>query len=387
MALHIFLFLFLLLPSLLEGLGLWTDRRIFLLYFSTFSTFFYIHTMSSPIPVKIPLKAGISYLLFLCFASISTFFYSFDKQISFELLLFYYSCFLLFIFFYSYKKEGNIFIQYTLILLGVLFTSYSFLLPFFRSKNLSYLLPVFEKQFIFASFGGHNHLGDIVGLLVLILTYYLFQKKWVIFPFFVFFCVMVLISFSRSAYVSLFLVFIFMLFHFRKTIHSFLLPLFFLLLSIIMLTTYLVSIQLPSHSPFFKLQTYGKKIFKISPRDILSDHDIFLKQSLNSIQKHPLYGVGGGNFIMVSQYNSAHNTISDSAHSLFLELATEQGILATVCFLFFILFIVIKISKLNSLPGFLFLYLLFNFQTDYTYQVYSLFLIWIILASMSQCEE
>ncbi|MFH0772788.1 MAG: O-antigen ligase family protein, partial [bacterium] len=381
MALHVLLFLFLLIPSLLEGLGLWVDRRIFLLYFSTISSFFYIYGSFFPVPIKIPLKAGISYVSFLFFLSISTFFFSLDKQTSFELLLLYYSSFLFFIFFYNRKKSTYWFAYYFPIVLGVFFTCYSFLLPFFRQKGLNLLLPVIEKQFVFASYANHNHLGDLMGLLVIILSYYCFQKKWAFVPFFLFFSVILIVSFSRSAYVAFFIVFILMLFYARKRISSFLLPLFFLFLSTIIFITYLTSVQQPVGSPFFTLQTFGKTVLNISPRDTISGRDVFVKQALLSIQKYPLFGIGGGNFIIASQNNIINTVFSDSAHNIFLQLATEQGVFATLCFLLFVFLVLRRVFLSPSLPGFLFLYLLLNFQTDYTYQIYSLFLFWIILSA------
>jgi hypothetical protein len=145
--------------------------------------------------------------------------------------------------------------------------------------------------------------------------------------------------------------------------------------------------QLPTHSPFFKLQSYTKNAIKMTPRDVLSGHDIYLKQAQLSIQKYPFFGVGGGNFVMASKNNILSNNLSDSAHNIFLELTTEQGIFATTCFLIFILFIAINVISAPSLSGFLFLYLLINFQTDYTYQLYSLFLFWIILSSVNYTEK
>ena len=386
MILSALLSLFLLLPSLLEGVGLWADRRAFLLFFSIVPILLYSSLSSFFHPIKIPLKAGIAFFCFLFFSGISTFFFSFDKQASFELLLFYYSSFLLFIFFYNHKKEGTRFAHYFPVILGIFFACYSLLLPFLRQGGVNSLLPVIEKQFIFPSYSGHNHLGDFLGLLLIILLFYGFKKKWVILPF-LFFFAMFLVSFSRSAYIALFAVCILMLAYARKKISSSFLPFIFLFLSLIVFTTYLLSAQQPARSPLARLQSYARITLALSPRAILSEHDTLMKQALSSIQKHPFFGIGGGNFIIASQQNEKNDTVSDSVHTIFLELATEQGILATLCFLLFIIFISRHILSFPSLPGFLFLYLLVNFQTDYTYQIYSLFLFWIILSSLSYSEK
>ncbi|MCX6731066.1 MAG: O-antigen ligase family protein, partial [Candidatus Roizmanbacteria bacterium] len=387
MALYILFFLLFLIPSLLEGIGIWVDHRIFLLYFSSIPILFYFYLSTFLKSITIPLKTSILYIFFLLFMTISTFFFSVDKQTSFELLLFYYSSFLLFIFFYNYKKGGK-WLSYSFpIVLGIIFTIYSYLLPFFKLKGLHFLLPIGEKQFVFASYVNHNHLGDFLGLFLIILCWYGLQKKWSLLPIFLFFLTIFISSFSRSAYLSFFIVILMMLFYNRNKLSSLILPLVFLLLSSVIFATYMLSIQQPKNSPFYSLQQYGKTTFHMIPRDVLSARDIFIKQALLSIQKSPLFGIGGGNFIVASRNNILNNAQSDSAHNIFFELATEQGLLATFCFILFIFLISKCVLFTPTLPGFLFLYLLFNFQTDYTYQVYSLFLFWIILSSLTFTEK
>lgn len=390
MASQVFIFLSLFVPSLFEGLGLWVDHRVFLFYFSVLSTFLYVSlsfSLKPPEHIKIPMRAGLLWIFFLIFSIISTFFFSVDKQVSFEMLLLYYSCFLLFIFFYNYKKITHWYIYYLPVILGVFFTCYSFILPFLKQKGFNFLLPVFEKQFVFASYTGHNHLGDFIGLLLIIFTYLSFKKKLVFLSFFTFFLVILITSFSRSAYWAFFVVFVLMLFHYRKKLSSHLLPLFFFFLALIMFVTYLFSVEQPLNSPFLKVQIYGKRIFNVAPRNIISSRDIYAKQALYSIKEHPFFGVGGGNFLVVSKRNIIMNNFSDSAHNIFLELTTEQGILAAFFFFILVLYISRQALVSPSLPGYLFLYLLLNFQTDYTYQIYSLFVFWIILSALVSAEK
>jgi len=386
MILHILLIIFLLIPSLAEGLGLGVDRRISLLYFSTIASFLYIYLLFLPKPIKMPLKAGILYLLFLFFSIVSALFFSLDKQVSFELFLLYYSSFLFFIFFYNQKKVISHFIYYLPVVLGTCFSLYSYILPFFKQNGFNFLLPIGEKQFIFAWYGGHNHLGDYLGLLIIVLLSYCFKKKWVFFFVSIFFYILI-VSFSRSAYMALFFVGTFMLFQERKRLSSLFLFIFLLISSFILFMTYLVSMQQPSTSPFYQVQSYINSSLHFSPRDLISGRDLYMKQAILSIQKNPLFGIGGGNFIIASQNNIINNNYSDSAHNVFLELATEQGILATACFLLFSILITKRVFQSPSISGFLFLYLLLNFQTDYIYQIYSIFLFWIILSSVAYSEK
>ena len=388
MIFHVLIFIFLLVPSLLEGLGLIVDTRLFLLYFSLLPSIFYIFTTMRERQIKVPIKASAAFFLFLFFSAISTFSFSLDKQASFELLLFYLSCFLLFIFFYNHKKDGEPFIYYFLPVLGTLFTFYSFLIPFFKQKGLSFLTPIIEKQFVFPTYANHNHLGDFLGLLVLILSYLFFKKArmWFL-PLLLFFFGVMIFSFSRSAYVAFFIVFIFMLFYFHKKISRLLLPFILFFLSLILFTTFIISIELTSSSPFFKAQTYIKTVFNVIPREPLSSHDIYLKQALISIQQYPFFGIGGNNFILASKKTALYQNSTDSVHSLFFQMGAEQGIVATLFFLVFVAFVLIRLFRFPTLPGFLFLYLLFNFQTDYTYHIYSFFLLFIILSSLSYSEK
>lgn len=388
MAMYILFFLFIIIPSILEGIGIWVDRRIFLLFFSSIVILFYFYSTTTRVKsIKIPLKAGIIYLCFLCFSAISTFFFSVDKQNSFELLLFYYASFLFFIFFYNHKDVTNWIAHYFSIILGIFFTFYSVLLPIFTFIGLHFLQPISEKQFVFASYLNHNHLGDFLGLLLVVLCYYSLQRKFILIPFIAVFFIVFIGSFSRSAYIAFLIVFLLMLFDNRKKVPSFVLPLVFLFLSTIVFATYMISIQQPKNSAFYSLQEYGRKVLHFTPRETISGHDIFIKQALLSIGKFPYFGVGGGNFITASRNNIIDNTQSDSAHNIFFELATEQGIIAALCFGLFIFLISKYTFSIPTLPGFLFLYLLINFQTDYTYQVYFLFLFWIILSSVVYAEK
>jgi len=383
----IFFILFIFIPFFLEGLGIWVDRRIFLLYYSSIPSFFYIYTSFIFKKIKIPLMAGLLYFLFLFFSAISTLFFSLDKHVSFELFFLHYSSFLLFLFFYNFKKSTVLLSCYLPIILGFLFTVYSFLLPFFKSKGFTSLIPLFEKQFVFASYTNHNHLGDFLGLLVLVTFYYLIHKKWSALPFFLFFFGIMMLSFSRSAYLAFFIVFILILFFYRKNISTLILPFVLFILSLMLFATFIISIQVPINSPFYKIQTLLKTSLDVSPRETISARDIYFKQAFISINKYPFFGIGSGNFLIASKSNVISSNSSDSAHNIILELATEQGLFATIFFLLFIFLITKHALTNSSLSGFLFLYLLINFQTDYTYQVYSLFLFWIILSSLSYSEK
>lgn len=384
---HSLLFFIFLGSSTLEGLGLWADRRMFLLFFSTISTACYVLIFSTDSPIKVPLKAGIAYIGFLVFAGTSTFLFSIDKQVSFELLFFYFACFLYFIFFYNYKERFSRYMTYVPIIIGCFYTLYSLSIPLIKKQGWNLLLPTHEKQFVFASYLNHNHLGDYVGLAVVFFAYYLFQKKWIaVFPLFISFFVLIL-SFSRSAYTALFGTLLFIVLSTRKKFSILTASLLGGFLILIMLSFYLISTKQPINSPFFGAQSFIKKTFKVSPRNTIPARDIFIQQSIISIKNHPLFGIGGGNFSFASKHNIIEGNLSDSAHTIFLELATEQGLISTFFFLFFLILIIGNVISNPSLPGYFFIYLLINFQSDYTYQIYGLFLIWVIFIGLSYAEK
>ncbi len=388
MQLNIILLIFFFIPSFLEGLGLWVDRRLFLLYFTCISTFFYLFLSFSSKSLKIPFKVTYLFVLFLFFSLISSLLFSLDKQNSFELFLLFYSSFLLFIFFYNYKKEGVNFIYFFCIILGLFLCAYSFCIPFFQQKNWSFLIPTSEKQFVFPFYNNHNHLGDFIGLPLTIALYYILKEKRYlnIFPFLFCFAVIIITS-SRSAYLSCFVLCLILLLYFRKTISAKILPVFFIFLSSLVYIAYIISFPQKTDSFFYKPQKYIETILHSPSRNLLEGHDVFIKQAIFSAIKHPLFGVGGGNFLLASVQHNENHAISDSAHNIFFELAAEQGLLATLFFLLLIGLIIKQILKRPSLSGFLFFYLLFNFQTDYTYQIYSFFLLLIIFGSLSYQEN
>ena len=363
-------------------MGFKTYHQYFLLYYLIVPTLLYLYIFIKSHPLHFPPRLTFFSILFFSLGIISLFF-SHDKQTSFEYFLFHISLFLIFIFFYNFKKTGEQFVYLLICLLGLFFIGYS-LFPFFP--------PHLEKQVVLASYASHNHLGDFLGLfLILLLSYhkrFFFIAFFSIFWFFIF-------SFSRSAYLAFVLTAGLFFIQHRHTIRRSYFYIAAISMGIILIVFALVSSQnITPTSSLFNPQQYFSKTMILNPRDLFSGRDIFAKQALQSMKEYPLFGIGAGNFLKASLKYNVGNNISDSAHNIFLEVATEQGIPAALLLLAIALLVLSSIlnhppaCRQAGLPlGYLFLYLLINFQTDYTYQIYLFLILTTIIAATAYKEK
>ena len=376
---NILLFLFFLIPMILEGIGIKVLHQFFLLYYFAVPTFLYFYLFTKSHPLHLPPRLTLLSFLFFLLGEVSLFF-SYDKQTSFEYFLFTLSLFLIFIFFYNFKKTGEQFVYLFICLLGLFFIGYS-LFPLFP--------PHLEKQVVLASYASHNHLGDFLGLLLILLLTFRNKKHpflllaafFSIFFFFIF-------SFSRSAFMAFLVTAGLFFIQKYRTIRRTYLYMGAISLGIVLIVFSLVSSQnISQTSPLFYLQKYVSKTMVLYPRDFLSGRNEFAKQALQSIKENPFFGIGAGNFIKTSLKYNTNNNISDSAHNIFLEVATEQGIPAALLLLVIVLLILSSIFNHPLSIFYFFLYLLINFQTDYTYQIYLFLILATIIAATMYKEE
>jgi len=358
-----------------EGLGLlkfnYFYYQYFLLFFPSLLYLYLIFIKRKKL--SIPVFPILFYLLYIAFTLTSSLFFSLDKQVSFEKTLVLIGLLFIFIFFYNFKDLGNKLIKF-LPFLGLILSSIYLLL--LRFKNL---IPVTEKQFVWPIYGGHNHLGDFLGLVIIILFWQLLDKKRIskllyLILFLLFFC----FSFSRSAYIALALTVFLILLTLKKKIFS-AKSLFLILLPLIL--TILITFKFKI-KPLTDTQKYFSKNFSLN-KELFSGRDEYFRQSWESFKEKPFFGVGPGNFVYASKKYDDKNIFSDSAHNLFLEILVENGIFATLFWLFFTALIIFQAIKHKALAGFLALYLLFNFQMDYTYQIFSFGLLFLITSALA----
>ena len=208
------------------------------------------------------------------------------------------------------------------------------------------------------------------------------QKRKILKTFFILSILGIILSGSRGAWLSIIFPLMILFYLFFKQIEPFLsrrvfvpLILFFLLFAI--------SVFYPP--VFYKFQSWQ------SGQDISSDSLIFFKrarsisdidevsnkgrieiwrQTIFSIARHPILGIGIGNYPLALDQNISAAKRGSSAHNLYLDIATETGILGILAFLA-ILYFILKKS-----------WMIFRKSPDNLYKFYALcfgvFLIWIL---------
>lgn len=111
----------------------------------------------------------------------------------------------------------------------------------------------------------------------------------------------------------------------------------------------------------------------------------FFDQAIHSINEKPWFGIGPGNFVDASIKYTKIVVNTDSSHNLFFDLAVEEGLTGLVLFILFLISVLVTVFKKSVkedsdwLVFILIISQLVNFQTDYSFRIYSLFLIFIIL--------
>ncbi|MBI5123624.1 O-antigen ligase family protein [Candidatus Roizmanbacteria bacterium] len=365
---------FILTPLIIEGLGVFSQRTYLGYYYLILPLCLFIFSLIKKKPIRFPTIASIFFILFLIFSLISSLNFSVDKQISFEWWLFYLANFLVFIFFYNFKSEAERLIKLVIVMATVIFVA-GFLLKvlfpnFFLIKNL----PVREFNLFFSFYTyAHNHLGDFLGLsLILIFAGLIKNIKRVYLASFFALVILFLYSFSRSAYLSLSLVIsIFILqFRDRRVVIFFSTVLFFVI------------------AFFFLISSPYGKLFHLPQKQFFNNRENYWQQGIQAIKEKPIFGFGMGNFGYASQkYRSNYYTSTQTAHNFLLENFVENGLLATLPLIIFLTLLLLSAWRRQSVFSLLFFYLFFIFQTDYIYGMYSVMVLFMILAAIVYEEK
>jgi len=297
-----------------------------------------------------------------------------DKQTSFEWWLFYLVGFLVFIFFYNFKLEAEKIIKSVIVMATTTFVTGFLIKAFFPNLFFIKNLPACEFNLFFSFYTyAHNHLGDFLGLsLIMILTGLVKNiKKTSLILFFVL-SILFFYSFSRSAYLSLSLVITIFMFRFRNR------------RIIIFSSTVLFSIV----TFFFLTSTPYGKLFHLPQKNLFDSRENYWQQGIQAIKEKPVFGFGMGNFGYASQkYRSNYYTFSETAHNFLLENFVENGLLTTLPLIIFLTLVLLSAWRRRSIFSFLFFYLFFIFQTDYIYRMYSIMVLFMILAAIVYEEK
>ncbi|MDO8269570.1 MAG: O-antigen ligase family protein [Candidatus Levybacteria bacterium] len=391
----------------LEGLGVKFGREATLFLIIFLFPILFVHMFFHKKSIVFPKMISVFFLLFIVSTLISTVI-SVNVTQSIQYLLLTISLFLVFLLSYNYKGELKKPITIFIFASSILFSLYSLCL---NLNFLNFFIPENGYQFVFSRFASHNHLGDFLALPIIICIYYLYnrtgkqvsilkasinlksliinQNSNSIFLSVTYLLVatpFVIFSYSRSSYLTIALCTLFIHIFYIKNKHSAVHKMTSrLLIMIIVLSTiffFITTTQQAERQPLASrinnllVQKTGLKY-----KDILGERPEYVRQSLLSAQKNPIFGIGPDNFQSASkQYSKPSVRVTTSAHNIFLEILVGQGILGLLPFVGLILVILIK-SRKNAL-FFAMLAMLINFQTDYTYQISSFMLLFFALAGI-----
>jgi len=380
-----FFFITLTFPFIIEGLGIRFIRDD-IGYYYLFLPIILFFIPERKKEIHWPVWPTLFFGLFIFFSLVSSLFFAVDKQLAFEKTLFYLASYLIFIFFYNQKDRAKKYLSVTVFLgTGIFIVIFLAFKLFFTRWVGNSLITGSEYNFIAALHGEHNHLGDFLGITLIYLLFSFFKtKKRSLLAVFLLVFYFFLISFSRSAYWAFIIVMIMLTFlRNKELIFGFLklerLIIFFTIIATVCLTVF---VSINRHSYYFDKEIKPYLITTLSSR--LN----YWQQAKDSIVQRPFFGVGPGNFGSLSNhYRQQPNDWTDTAHNIFLQILAENGGLAFVGFALFILIIVVSAVKNFSLYSLLFFYLLFNFQTDYTYQIYSFFIFFMIVTGLIYEEK
>lgn len=383
---QVFFCIFLALILIFEGLGLPNGREISFYFILIMPFFLFLLDFTHKRPIIFPKKISLLFFLFLAFSFVSTIL-SVDIQRSFEYFLFCSSLFLIFVYIYNHQSELNKPLIFLLFVFSVIYFAYSIIIKFLYNQSWVFgLIPKSGYQFVYPFFQGHNHLADflVVGLILLFYSFVKTRQKWYLF-FFLFFLPPFLLSYSRSAYISLSLTSALLTFFFIKTKKMKILSVSSLLLAIIFLISsffLFIGVEQARKNPI--LRPYHKiliKKFELEKKELVANRDQYLLQALSSFAEKPFFGIGPNNFTYASKkYSNIPFSWVESSHNLFLDILVESGFFA-FCF-FFLTILLIVAASFKKADGlfFVFLAMLINFQTDYTHRIYSFSLLFFIIA-------
>ncbi|PIY69248.1 hypothetical protein COY90_01640 [Candidatus Roizmanbacteria bacterium CG_4_10_14_0_8_um_filter_39_9] len=224
-------------------------------------------------------------------------------------------------------------------------------------------------QFILPSHGSHNHLGDLAGLffssLISFTSQYIFTGLLMGFT-----LTIMAISFSKSAFLGVLVVLA--LVTFQKKGKYFLLSFLIVIFSLCIIGLYTQEL---SKIPLIHAgQQIMQKKLHLAPKPILSVRDYYFPQVIRAWQTAPLeqlfFGFGSGNYIYPSiKTGSTTELTPTETHNIFLSILAENGPLSLLWFAVFCILILFYGLKAHNKSFYLFIFLLVNFQTDFTYSI------------------
>jgi O-antigen ligase len=334
-------------------------------------------------PILFPRNISLAFAGFVFFSYIS-FLFSDNMIFSGAYLLLYITSFLIFLFVTTFQKSLLPLIKTVVFVSTLFFTAYSAVINTFPDK-LRFLIPAEGYQIVHSRFGSHNHLGDflIVPISYCIYMYILHRQRFYLaiiafcYPFYI-------LSYSRSAYLSLFITTILIFIYLRH--HNIVSTIVIMVILVTSTVFFAVTVIEPKYEhsqiPLYSVIREALNL----PYKGMGDREQYVDQAILSVREDPFFGRGPGNFLDASlQYAQPHKGTS-TAHNIFLDMIVENGALAFTCFLI-VIFLILR-STLTNISALTFptIALLLNFQTDYTHRINLFLLLFFILAGLQYKE-
>ncbi len=258
---------------------------------------------------------------------------------------------------------------FTLLIYVIFILSAALFIGHLVNPSYFHFLSPSPYQFVLPSWGDHNHLGDLAGL---VCTLLLLSPPHLLIgiPFFLFAFVIMAVSFSKSAFLG-FIIAVFVLGLKKKGIFR------LYLLTAALLSLFIVAIytkELSSIPPIATIQKVMTHSLKLSPKPLLSVRDIYYPQVFRAWKSAPLeqilFGVGPGNYIYSSVKTGVSSDLTPTeTHNIEMGIIVENGALACLWFCLFCCLIIFIGIKNNNPYSYVFIFLLTNFQTDYSYAI------------------
>lgn len=357
-----FYFLFILI-LLLDALSLSGVKAIEYLLILQAPIFLFLLDFLGKKTIKIPKKFFILQFLFLIFFIIANIFSSNRDGFIYGLGL-YTALILISIYSYNHKEELKSTLKKLIIVLSLVFVVMNFfkpqlikLIPFFALNN-SHLISYTSLT--------HNHLGDFLVLPLAILIIEMLNKVTrAKLLFFVIIFVSYIFSYSRSAYLSLITTLILLIyFIFRK---------FSLNKKTVIIVSLLISTLFLFFSPVLTRLSFKER----GEKNFFGYREIYYKKAIEGFIKKPFFGWGAGNYSNINYVDKQHLEVGSAySHNIFLDMLSENGIFTFVAFLLMIAYGLFYGEK--NLYYYLFIALLINFQTDFTYTIIPFFWLFFI---------
>ncbi len=374
---------------ILEGTGIYYGRQLSFGLIILFPALLYIIGIGYYKKIDVPKYLGILIILFITTLIISVFL-STNIALSISFAIFYIGCLATLIIVNDTKKIVAHALLPVIFGIGIFLCIYRILLVYFPP-----IVPLNGYQLVSSFYGSHNHLGDFLILPLTAIFYILMNKNNKIHPLIllllsIFFAPYFLFSFSRSAYFSVIVTLIFMFYYFVKKgrirLIEFRTLLMILVICILTLFMFSVSIFSSQKNLVSEINTHLVENNNLSYKAPFGARGEYVREAILAIFYKPIFGVGPGNFIEISKkYNPIQGLWAESSHNLFLNIMVEDGIAAGL--ILFIIIVEIFRKSEKNIYFFMALALLINFQTDYTFRIYSLFFLFFVLCGLCQQKE